>query len=170
MKNLVKILNITETVICVVLVIVLSVVCAPYLFGMKTGVIKSGSMEPTIQTGSYIYIKPQSADTIKEGDVIAFYSGDMIVAHRAIEIRNAENCIVTKGDNNESKDIAPVPYENVIGKVVFHVPVIGYFVSWLKVHSYILLGIVAGLMLIITLARPSINDLEDTDRSRRASL
>ena len=40
---------------------------------------------------------------------------------------SAEGELVTKGDANDEVDIRPVPYQNVLGRVVFSVPYVGYF-------------------------------------------
>ena len=47
--------------------------------------------------------------------------------HRVRENVSAEGELVTKGDANDEVDIRPVPYQNVLGRVVFSVPYVGYF-------------------------------------------
>ena len=119
----------------------------PKAAGMKVGVIKSGSMEPAISTGSYIYIKQYEPTKLKEKDIIAFISGKAVVAHRVVSIDQENKTIITKGDGNRTEDISPVPFENVIGKVVYHIPLLGYFVGWMQENW--MMAMVGVLMILI---------------------
>lgn len=103
----------------------------PKVIGMDIGIVKSGSMEPTIPTGSIVYMREQPLDTIQEEDVIAFSLGDSTVIHRVVGFAKEGKGFLTKGDNNEAVDFAPVSYEQVTGKVVFHIPYFGYIHTWL---------------------------------------
>ena len=100
-----------------------------YLCGIVPYVVLSGSMEPTIDTGSLCFInKNADYEDVKEEDVIAFKLSDgTLVTHRAIEI--TETGIVTKGDNNDDADINQVKKENFVGKNLFWVPKLGYAVK-----------------------------------------
>lgn len=100
-----------------------------YVIKIEPYVVLSGSMEPKIQTGSLCFInKNTSFDSIKENDVIAFkLSGDVLVTHRVVEKTN--DGLVTKGDANEVNDASLVNKTNFVGKNIFHIPLLGYFVS-----------------------------------------
>ncbi len=100
-----------------------------YLFGIVPYVVLSGSMEPTIDTGSLCFInKNADYEDVKEKDIIAFKLSDgTLVTHRAIEI--TETGIVTKGDNNDDADSNQVKKENFVGKNLFWVPKLGYVVK-----------------------------------------
>ena len=52
----------------------------------------------------------------------------MTVTHRVIDIvKNQDGSLsyITKGDNNQKSDQAPVNYKDVIGKVLFKIPQLG---------------------------------------------
>jgi len=100
-----------------------------YLFGIVPYVVLSGSMEPTIDTGSLCFInKNADYEDVKEKDIIAFKLSDgTLVTHRAIEI--TETGIVTKGDNNDDADSNQVKKENFVGKNLFWIPKVGYAVK-----------------------------------------
>ncbi len=100
-----------------------------YLFGIVPYVVLSGSMEPTIDTGSLCFInKNADYEDVKEKDIIAFKLSDgTLVTHRAIEI--TETGIVTKGDNNDGADSNQVKKDNFVGKNLFWIPKVGYAVK-----------------------------------------
>lgn len=103
-----------------------------YVCGIVPYVVLSGSMEPTIQTGSICFInKHTDINDIKEKDIIAFKHNDgTLVTHRAVEI--TESGIKTKGDNNKDEDSNIVVKENFVGKNLFWIPKVGYVVRKLQ--------------------------------------
>ena len=125
MKIVQKIINILTTLIISIGGIFLIL----YIFGIVPYVVLSGSMEPTIETGSLCFInKHADIKNIKEKDIIAFKMKDgTLVTHRAIEIKNSR--IITKGDNNAEADSNEVKKDNFVGKNLFWIPKIGYVVK-----------------------------------------
>ena len=125
MKIIKKIIDILTTLIICVggLFLIL------YIFGIVPYVVLSGSMEPTMETGSLCFInKNTNIEKIKADDVIAFKMKDgTLVTHRAIEINDSG--IVTKGDNNKVADSNVVTKENFVGKNLFWIPKVGYVVK-----------------------------------------
>lgn len=97
----------------------------PNFMGYEVYNVVSGSMEPTIPIGSIIYVKEVDPVDINEGDIIAFRGGDSIIMHRVTENKVVEGTFTTKGDANDGEDMNDVPYENLIGVVVRHIPVLG---------------------------------------------
>ena len=97
--------------------------------GIEPYVVLSGSMEPRLETGSLCFInKKDKFESLKKNDIIAFKMKDgSLVTHRVVEIDN--NGIVTKGDANESNDLALVNKNNYVGKTIFSIPKIGYVVK-----------------------------------------
>ena len=87
-------------------------------------------------------------------DIVVFYDGrnDIPVTHRVVEHQTEDSQLITKGDANESNDIAPIPYQNIIGKVVLHLPVLGRllalfgsFIGKAAALAFILGGFLLGL-------------------------
>ena len=100
----------------------------PRLFGLKIYTVVSGSMEPAIPTGSLVYVKQAEPGQVKAEEVIAFYGvrdTASIITHRVVENRALTGEFITKGDANQTEDMNPVPYENLIGRVVFSIPWLG---------------------------------------------
>jgi signal peptidase len=101
--------------------------------GIRPLVVRSGSMEPTIPTGSMVLVKRVEAADIKVGDVMTVERPDHTrVTHRVVAIeRNGVTALLTlKGDANEDPDPVPIPVRYA-HRVVTRVPVIGRAVAWL---------------------------------------
>lgn len=112
----------------------------PRVMGMQPYAIISGSMEPAYPTGSLVYADPVEGSSLQAGDVVAFWEEEEVIIHRVKEVDDQAGHLVTKGDANEDVDLRPVPFQNVLGRVVFSVPVVGYFLM--------ALGTTAGLLVL----------------------
>jgi len=97
----------------------------PTLFGYEIYNVETGSMSPEIPVGSVIYVEHTAPEDIVTDDVITYVLEGATITHRVVENRIVEGEFVTKGDANESHDMAPVPYDNLVGKVKYHFPVLG---------------------------------------------
>ncbi len=118
-------------VVIILLVALVLILYAPSMFGLKTYSVLSGSMEKSIHVGSVIYVKDISGDDAKVGDVVTFRDNhNTVVTHRVFELRE-DGKIVTKGDANETED-SPIEREQIIGKVMFTIPCLGYCAAWIS--------------------------------------
>ncbi|SFO16885.1 sortase B [Pseudobutyrivibrio sp. JW11] len=143
-----RVLKVTGNLLIGLIILACLPVAVPKLLGLQTYNVISGSMEPSISVGSIVYVKNAEFDELAEGDVIAFESGASVVTHRITSIDSQSKLITTKGDANDTEDFVPVAYVNVIGRVVAHVPFLGYIASWL---SEITGKVIAVMLLIIGL-------------------
>lgn len=105
-------------------IVVCALVCQ--LSQMKPVVVVSGSMEPSITTGSLALIDTKES-AINIGDVVSFRAGDALVTHRVIEI--TEEGYRTKGDNNDIADVGTVTQDQIEGKLVYDIPGLGYLLK-----------------------------------------
>jgi signal peptidase len=115
----------------------------------KPFIVQSGSMEPTINTGDVIIVAPQPK--YYKNQVIAFKETDgRMVTHRTIDDQSGrgEGPFVTKGDANQSIDEEIINYDQVIGKVVFTLPKIGYVVAYSRTPIGLILLIVVPMTII----------------------
>lgn len=145
MKIIKEIINVLTTLIIVLGGIFLIL----YICGIVPYVVLSGSMEPTIETGSLCFInKHEKINDIKEKDIIAFKMKDgTLVTHRAIKIN--ENGIKTKGDNNKEADSSLVTSNNFVGKNIFWIPKLGYGVMAFQSTSGKIVIITCVVILLI---------------------
>lgn len=117
------------------------------IIGFRTYTVLSGSMKPKIQPGDVVVITNKKNNNLKINDIITFKEDNDIVTHRIIDIK--DNGYVTKGDNNNSIDSDIVPFDNVIGKVLFHIPKIGYVIEFLsRPLVYALMMITLAILII----------------------
>lgn len=136
----------------------------PKLMGYEIYNVISGSMEPEIPVGSVIYVAAAAPEEISGDDIIAFWSGDSVVTHRVMENRLVEGEFVTKGDANEAEDMNTVPYENLIGRVTYHIPMLGdlmVIVTGTVGKIYVLCFAACGVMLNMLASR--LRDGRDDD-------
>ena len=73
-------------------------------------------------------------EDIKVGDIIIFQLDETTVTHRVVSI-NDDNTFTTKGDANQTEDLAPVKFENYKGKTMFSIPYLGYIVNAIKTRT-----------------------------------
>lgn len=126
----------------------------PSIGGYKILKVISGSMEPTIQTGSVILIKQTEPDKLKVGDIITFRSmeyGGQLVTHRIAGINKGDLLTFeTKGDANDSNDNNPTYASDIKGVEVLTIPLLGYIMDFIQSRQGILLMIIIpGIALII---------------------
>ena len=131
--------------ICYLLIIIYALVWAPNLFRYKPLVVLTGSMEPTIKTGSVLYYKEVPEEELKEGDIITFNVNNKYVSHRIVSIENGS--YETKGDANASPDAMKISYNNILGKDAdISIPYAGYYVKFVGEHLYFLIVVIAILV------------------------
>lgn len=136
MKNAKKIISIIIIIILLPVLFINGVILInsivhpnkiPSFFGWKPFIILSGSMETEIYPGDIAIFKEINPDNLKENDIIAFRSGDIIITHRIIEIieENGEIKYLTKGDNNNTSDKDYVSQNDVEGIYKFKISNLG---------------------------------------------
>ncbi|HUW44670.1 MAG TPA: signal peptidase I [Dehalococcoidia bacterium] len=99
------------------------------LFPVHPTTVISGSMRPTLDVGDVIIVAKVPADTIEPGDIIQFREAEGITTvHRVVEFQEIEGNMVfiTQGDANRAPDPDPVLAANVVGKVIFNIPKVGW--------------------------------------------
>lgn len=115
------------------------------IFGYSLAIVTSGSMEPTVRIDDLIIIHDEESYDI--GDIITFSNRGSSVTHRIID--QNENGFVTKGDANNAADLDTVDTEDISGKVVCVLPVIGKFIMFLRTPLGMMILMLIGIILII---------------------
>ncbi len=93
--------------------------------------IESDSMKPNIMKGSIIVSR--KATNVSIGDVITFQNPTRpkkYVTHRLIGKDTGTNMLITKGDNNNTKDPWMLSDDIIYGKVIFKLPLAGYVIKF----------------------------------------
>jgi len=134
----------------VALLLIVSIL--PITGNIKFMTVISGSMQPAIKMGSVVMVKPVS--DYKIGDVITFgpYSKTKApTSHRIYDIKvvDGQPIYITKGDTNNAPDTREVQKKEVLGKVMFSIPYLGYAVNSAKQPlGFALIIIIPALVII----------------------
>ena len=147
-------------------------------------VVISPSMEPTIKKGDLLFVKGTEPYLIKngtiegkEGDIIVFDAqglwpgtpGEPIV-HRVIDKYLVGDVwyFLTKGDNNDIPDAAPVPGDRIYGIIIGIIP----FIGWIKIiltESGLLIPllVIISTLLIISIIWDIIKEKDIDEKSKQ---
>ena len=123
-----KILSTVAAVLMIGVILVALPLTIPKLFGIQIYNLLTPSMEPAIPVGSAVYVASCLPEELVPGEIIAYDPGeksDVVQTHRIVKNETPLQQLITKGDANAETDAAPVPYDRVVGKVVFSVPILG---------------------------------------------
>lgn len=118
----------------------------------KPFIVLSGSMEPTIKTGSVVIVKPSESYFI--GDVITFAPNGKskdLVTHRILNIEGEGGNLsyITKGDANEDQDSTPINREFIFGKSQLVIPYAGFVVNYAKTPQGFILFVIIPATIIV---------------------
>lgn len=148
---LAKIGNIFYSALLVILVTIAGlVVISSFNFpgNYKLLVVQSGSMEPAIKKMSVVIVKPQ--DKYQINDIITVTdptNPKLTITHRLVAA--TDSAFITKGDANKDVDLEKRPIKNVIGRVLFSIPFVGYLITFVKSREgLILMVIIPGTIII----------------------
>ena len=131
----------------------IAVSIGPRFLPYQALVVRSGSMSPTIPTGSIVFYRKVSAANVKVGDVIVFNKPGQLnekVTHRVYKISNSATgrFFTTKGDANGAADDWQVPAVGTGWVASFHVPGVGYAIADLQsTTARLLLLLIPALLL-----------------------
>ena len=125
-------------VLALVALLAVVVVIVPLVSGSKPYTVLTGSMVPQYSPGTLVVVKPADISEIGLGDVITYQleSGrPEVVTHRVVGIGAAadgEPLLITRGDANDADDADPVRGVQIVGKLWYSVPYIGWVSNWIN--------------------------------------
>lgn len=158
-----KIFALYRGLLYTIIVAYLLVAVVPMAFGFQPYIVLSASMEPTIMTGALSYIDKKDSD-VGIDDIVAFSVDDEVtVIHRIVDIAD-NGQYVTKGDNNESTDIATLSPDQIVGKVKHSISYLGYITKWLQSKKGLIL---AGVAILIAFISSFLTDETEKKEKRR---
>jgi signal peptidase len=162
MKKLKVITNVIYWIIISILIFVaastaFSVFSIPKL-GYQLFVVRSGSMEPAVPTGSVVVVSPRDEYLLE--DIITYKNNpnadikdsNSTTTHRIIEIHDDEGrpTYTTKGDANNTADTENIPMSWVLGKMIFPIPLLGYVVAFAKTQAGLIVLIIIPATMIVS--------------------
>ena len=105
-------------------------------------------MVPYLNVNDLVIVKV--CDDYDINDIITYLDDDLYVTHRII--KKEKNGFITKGDFNNAEDDLIISKQNIVGKVVFRLKILGFFTAlFVSPISWIIL-FACGL--IITMLLP----------------
>jgi signal peptidase I len=139
-----------------------AVVALPGAFGYRSLTVISGSMEPTLETGSVVIDDVISPLDARPGDILTFNDPERkrLLTHRLrrMRVEGGMAHMVTQGDANDAPERWSVPVKGEVGRVAYHVPKLGHlraFISRREVRLGLLGGVLLiGLLLLVDVWRP----------------
>lgn len=125
----------------------------PNAFHSKSLTVMSGSMSPTIGVGDVVVARETSPMDVRIGDIVTFRDPtdhERLITHRvrAIHAKGDDVLFVTRGDANTGEERWAVPRSGTIGRVIYHIPLLGYLMVWFHSRYGILLLIVLPTILL----------------------
>jgi signal peptidase I, archaeal type len=121
--------------------------------------ILSQSMQDTIPQDSLIFTLKTDAEYIQIGDIITFYrEGEQeTITHKVVEIQGnaipgGKPSFRTQGTMNQLPDEELVSERDLVGKVAFHVPVIGgvlYFIGKNLILTLIIISVLIAAFILV---------------------
>lgn len=145
-----KMCDLFTTIILMLLLVFAAILIVPKFLGFTSFAVLSGSMEPKIPVGAIVYVEEVDPNTLFVGDIVSYrLTQELAVTHRVESIDYQKKVLITKGDANKVADAEAIKFQNIIGKVKFHIPLLGYLSIYVKTP----LGIAAacGVVFIILL-------------------
>lgn len=115
----------------------------PSVLGYSSVTVLSGSMEPAFSAGDQLIIRREAQ--YEPGDMISFWNDGILITHRLIE--QTDKGSITKGDNNNTRDEAPVRPEQIAGRVVLILPRAGNALLFLRTQKGVLTILFLGLLI-----------------------
>lgn len=161
-KRILSILKISGLMLVLSIVSLAVLPHTPLAKSCQSLVVLSGSMEPTIKTGSLILTTATDTSYLQKGDIITFQKDenrDIPVTHRVEEVKD-NGSFITKGDANDTIDNIEVLPSQVQGKLLVSIPWLGYVVTFSKsLYGIILLVIIPAFLIIINESKTIKNEL-----------
>lgn len=123
-------------------------------FGFSYYNILTGSMNSVYPPGTFVLVHSVDTDTLNVGDDITFFKDqDTVITHRIIDAEenynsSGQRAFRTQGTDNASPDSYYTYESNVIGKVVWSMPVLGFIFDYVA-NNVILIAI--GLVCFLSL-------------------
>lgn len=184
-----KILNVLTTVLLVVLVLAVLFFFVsrimgetPSLFGNYIFRVSSDSMEPTLMVGDVILVQSADAEDIEKGDIVTYksQSGSMYgreVTHRVVtepEIKNGTYYYQTQGDAAGAPLDKKITYDQIQGKYVRKLTLIGKFFNFISkpIGVIIFIGVIILLfgyeLISLIVSNKAIDEIGEDKKKKRS--
>lgn len=153
-----KVLKIASTILLGLAGLIGVIFLAAYLHlipQFKVLMVLSGSMKPTLKTGGIAVVVPSK--NYLPGNIISFYQDankKNIVTHRILFKQYPDGVTgkplyLTGGDANKNVDQVKIKDDQIIGKLLFSLPYLGYLANFVKTPAGLILLIIVPATIIV---------------------
>ena len=151
-------LNIIFNIFAIITVIAVAFVAFNALSGAKGYSVVTDSMAPGIKKGDVVFVKQVNFDELNENDIVTveFPDGNGCFTHRIISIDKEAGVFRTKGDANEKEDPQPSMKEQIIGKLWYSVPLLGYISIFVNSLNTIKISVILAVVAIVLVTTATI--------------
>jgi len=135
------------------------------LFGQRSLVVMSGSMQPVLRPGDLVVDHQVTPLQVRVGDIVTFpdpTDRSRLITHRvrSVQVNGDSVAMVTKGDASNTTQRWLIRSDGRMGRVMLRVPKIGYAIFWVRgrggtVAVLIIPSILLGIYLLTWIWRPS---------------
>lgn len=120
------------------------------ILGFRAYIIITESMKPSINPGDIIVIKEVKDEDLSVNDIVTVETKTGINTHRIVRIEPGLNKqYVIKGDNNNVEDEGTIEINQILGKMIFRIPVLGKVAKALQDEVYVIIIIIILLQIFI---------------------
>lgn len=117
-------------------------------FGYQPWLVKTQSMQPTLEPGDLIISSIKETEHINVNDIVVFKTEENhILTHRIIS--KEENGYITKGDANNISDKGTLTQKRIIGKQVARIPFLGKVALFAQTKSGILFIFISFMFVFV---------------------
>jgi len=166
--------SVSASILVLLLGVAVAVVGLPVVVGGSAMTVLTQSMEPGLPPGTLVVIRPTPVDEIRIGDVITYQisSGEAaVVSHRVVSktYADGELTFVTKGDNNDTVDPAPVRPVQIRGTLWYSLPLLGWVNTWVNGENRSWIAPVAAGVLFLYAGWMFVGAFRERSRDQSAS-
>lgn len=156
-----SILNIFNVVLITIALAIAFLVAFGLLFGLRVCAVVTNSMEPTINQGDLVIVKPIDPEDIQIGDILSYVKQDGVTyIHRVSEMEinttdPSQTILLMSGDNvDEWGDrVDRVGAFTVQGIYVIALPGMGNFLLWVRTNWILTIAIVVTIVIFLALLK-----------------
>lgn len=126
----------------------------PTILSHQLYIVRSNSMSPTFETGSLLFVRILDPELIEEGDIITYKRTQeaLPTTHRVVEVlsEQGELQFVTRGDANNVNDPNPLDANDLVGRVSWYVPYLGFALGFASTRQgiFVLMVVPASIIII----------------------
>lgn len=144
-----KIFRILKNALCILICALFVLVAVMTAMGAKGYSVASDSMSPRLHRGDVVFVKAIPFEDLEKGDIVTvrFKGREGTYTHRIASIDYDKKEIRTAGDNTNTVDTEGASDSQIMGKVIFSIPLVGYLSLLLTDTTYV--AVIALFVLVI---------------------